>query len=206
MKIHDLSIYIEDGMPYFEGDPVPSVKQFKSIEEDGYNLKSINIGSHTGTHIDAPSHFIPGGMSVEDLSLDRLCGFGAIIKYDPKEGLVLPEQKFDIILLYTGYNERWGEYKVFRDFSYIKEEDAEEIRKYGVNVVGIDSPSVEPPNSKTFLTHKILLGSSIVIIENLNSKEMAGIIGKSLFVLVFPILLKGGDGAPSRVVALEGYP
>ncbi|MEM0073732.1 MAG: cyclase family protein [Thermoplasmatales archaeon] len=206
MKIHDLSVYIEDGMPYFEGDPVPSVKQYKSIQRDGYNLKSINIGSHTGTHIDAPSHFIPGGLSVEDLSLDRLCGFGTIIKYDPKEKLVLPEQKFDIILLYTGYNEKWEEYSVFRDFSYIKKEDAEEIRKYGVKVVGIDSPSVEPPNSKAFLTHKVLLGSSIVIIENLNSKEMAGIIGKSLFVFVFPILLKGGDGAPSRVVALEDFP
>ncbi|MEM3667719.1 MAG: cyclase family protein, partial [Thermoplasmatales archaeon] len=141
MKIHDLSVYIEDGMPYFEGDPVPSVKQYKSIQRDGYNLKSINIGSHTGTHIDAPSHFIPGGLSVEDLSLDRLCGFGTIIKYDPKEKLVLPEQKFDIILLYTGYNEKWEEYSVFRDFSYIKKEDAEEIRKYGVKVVGIDSPS-----------------------------------------------------------------
>ncbi|MEM4090418.1 MAG: cyclase family protein, partial [Thermoplasmatales archaeon] len=88
----------------------------------------------------------------------------------------------------------------------ITKEDAEKIKNYGVKVVGIDSPSVEPPFSKDFLTHKILLGNSIVIIENLNSSRLEEIIGKSFFVFVFPILLKDGDGAPSRVVALEGFP
>ncbi|MGC8644846.1 MAG: cyclase family protein [Thermoplasmata archaeon] len=204
MKIHDLSLQYEDGMPYFEGDPKPEIRQFRTIAKDGYNLKEMHIGTHTGTHIDAPSHFIEGGEGVDELGLERLSGLATCIRYDQKEGIELPEQKFKIILLYTGYNERWGEHRVFRDYSFINAKDAEEIRRYGAKIVGIDSPSVEAPGSKNFEAHRILLGNSIVIAENLNSRTLSGIIGKVVFVMIFPLLVKGGDGAPSRIVALEG--
>jgi len=204
LKIHDLSIALDDGMPYFEGDPEPMIRQFRTIEKDGYNLKEIHIGTHTGTHIDAPSHFIPGGKGVDELDLSMLSGFGTCIKYNPEEGLKLPAQNFKIILLYTGYNERWGEFTVFKNYSYIAPVDAEKIRDYGATVVGIDSPSAESPDSRNFETHKILLGSSVVIAENLNSKTLSEIVDKTVFVMIFPVPVKHGDGAPSRIVALEG--
>ena len=203
LKIHDLSIPLEDGMPYFHGDPVPTIKQYRSIQNEGYNIKELKIGTHTGTHLDAPAHFISDGKTIDQLDIADLGGKGTCISYDPSKEIELPENKYEIILLYTGYNLNWSNFKVFENFSYIRKEHAEQLRDYGVKLVGIDSPSAEHQNSKNFETHRTLLGSSIPIIENLNSVTLSGLINHTFIVQVMPILLKGGDGAPARVVAIE---
>ncbi|MEM0134152.1 MAG: cyclase family protein [Thermoplasmatales archaeon] len=203
MRIYDLSMPIEEGMPYFKGDPIPEVRQFKNIREDGYNMKELTIGTHTGTHLDAPSHFIEGGKTVDQLDILDLRGRATCISYEPMNELDLPEEHYDIILLYTGYNKNWKNFKTFENFSYIKGEDARKLRDYGVKLVGIDSPSAEIQNSKGFETHHILLGASIPIAENLNSIPLSGLVGHSFTVQVVPIIVKDGDGAPARIIALE---
>lgn len=190
-------------MPYFEGDPIPEVKQFKRIETDGYNVKELRIGTHTGTHIDAPSHFIEGGKTVDRLELSDLSGIGTCISYDPSKEVVLPQEKYKIIFLYTGYNLNWNNFKIFRDYSYIKKEDAQELSDYGARMVGIDSPTAEIPNSSDFKTHKILLGNFIPIVENLNSEHLRNLVNHSFMVQVTPLLIRNGDGAPVRVIASE---
>jgi kynurenine formamidase len=117
--------------------------------------------------------------------------------------LKLPEEHYDIILLYTGYNKDWKNFKTFENFSYIKGEDAKKLRDYGVRLVGIDSPSAEIQNSRDFETHHILLGASIPIAENLNSIPLSKLVGHSFTVEVMPILVKDGDGAPARIIAVE---
>lgn len=201
--IHDLNLPIEEGMPYFKGDPIPEIRQFKNIRKDGYNIKEIRMGTHTGTHLDAPSHFIDGGKTIDQLDISDLRGRGICISYDPRKALELPEEHYDIVLLYTGYNNDWKNFKTFENFSYIKGEDAKKLRDYGVRLVGIDSPSAEIQNSTDFETHHILLGASIPIAENLNSIPLSKLVGHSFEVEVMPIMVKDGDGAPARIIALE---
>ncbi len=201
--IHDLTLPIEEGMPYFKGDPIPEIRQFRNIRKDGYNIKEIRMGTHTGTHLDAPSHFIDGGKTIDRLHVSDLRGRGTCISYDPTNALKLPEEHYDIILLYTGYNKDWKNFKTFENFSYIKGEDAKKLRDYGVRLVGIDSPSAEIQNSRDFETHHILLGASIPIAENLNSIPLSKLVGHSFSVEVMPIMVKDGDGAPARIIAVE---
>lgn len=203
LKTYDLSIPYTQDMPYFSGDPVPEIKQFKTIERDGYNIKELNIGTHTGTHIDAPSHFIRGGRSIDQIDLSELRGLATCITYDPKRELKLPEQHFDIILLYTGYNLRWNEFRIFENYSYIDKGHAQIMRDSGIRMVGIDSPTAESPDPGNFDTHKTLLGSSIPIIENLNSENLKSLVNKSFLVQVIPLLIRDGDGSPARVIAIE---
>ncbi len=203
MKVHDLSFAIEKGMPYFQGDPIPQVNQFKQISKDGYNVKEIHLGTHTGTHVDAPSHFIPGGKTIDKFSPLELSGIATCIDYDPGVGVRLPREKFPVILLYTGYNEKWREFSTFKGFSYISPKDAEMIREYGAKLVGIDSPSAEKEGSTDFETHHILLGGGIPIIENLNSRELKNIVDKTFYLLAIPLVISEGDGSPMRVIALE---
>lgn len=190
-------------MPYFKGDPIPDIRQFKNIQKDGYNIIEMKIGTHTGTHIDAPSHFIEGGKTVDQLDLSDLMGKATVVRYDPNTGLRLPKEISKIVFLYTGYNSSWNNFKTFEDFSYINPEDATVLRDGGAKVVGIDSPSAEMPNSKNFDTHHILLGSSIPIVENLKSEALSMIVNRSINIHIIPILVKGGDGAPARVFAME---
>lgn len=203
MKFYDLSFPFERGMPYFEGDPVPAIEQFKELGKDGYNIKKITIGTHTGTHIDAPAHFIKSGKTVDQLDPSDISGSATCIEYDPTKELKLPSQYYKILFLYTGYNLRWKEFTSFKNYSYIKEQDAEKLKDYGAKVIGIDSPSPEIPDSKDFSTHKILLGNSIPIVENLDSSVLGKLLNKSFIALILPLIIKDGDGSPVRVLALE---
>ncbi len=190
-------------MPYFKGDPVPKIEQYKSIDKDGYNIKNLNFGTHTGTHIDAPAHFIKGGRTIDQFDPLEISGIATCIRYEPGKGLVLPDQKFKVILLYTGYNENWDKFKEFENFSYIDAQDAIKLKEYGAKVVGIDSPSAEKAGSVDFETHHILLGNDIPIIENLNSSRLKYLINKSFYLIAIPLPIGKGDGSPIRAVALE---
>jgi Predicted metal-dependent hydrolase len=206
MKVYDLTFEIENGMVHFEGDPVPKIIQVKSIKENGYNVKEIHMGTHTSTHIDAPSHFIEGGASVEKIDPLALCGIYQVIDASEKKGItkeVIQKAKNEKVLFYTGSNLEWNVEKIFKNYSYITREAAEEIVNKGIKVVGIDSPTVEEPYEKNFPTHKILLGNNVLIIENLNSKLLKSIVGKSVLVIALPLKIKDGDGSPVRVLAIE---
>lgn len=203
MKYYDLSFPYQAGMPYFEGDPVPGVEQFKDIDRDGYRLKKLTLGTHTGTHIDAPAHFIKDGKTVDELDPFEISGLGTCLTYDPDKGLNLPSQSYKVIFLYTGYNLKWDDFETFKDFSYIGEDDAQALKNYGAKVVGIDSPSAERAVSKTFGTHKTLLGGNIPIVENLNSRVLGTLVNKSFIAYIFPLPIYEGDGSPARVMALE---
>lgn len=190
-------------MPYFPGDTPPAVEQFKEIEKDGYNEKKMTLSTHTGTHIDAPAHFIKGGKTVDFLDPMEISGFATCMEYDPNEEFKVPDQYFKVLFLYTGYNLRWQEFGKFENFSYIKSEDAEKIVDYGARLVGIDSPSADSFGSTEFTTHKILLGNSIPIVENLNSSVLKSLINKTFIALTFPLVITGGDGSTVRVIGLE---
>ncbi len=202
MNYVDLTFKIEQGMPYFKGDPKPEINQFKSIKKDGYNLKEIHIGTHTGTHIDAPAHFIEGGRTIDSYDPLYFSGFGTAVEYEPGR-LELAGKKYDFVYLYTGYNRDWEKKGIFKDFTYIDKDDAEKLKDAKIKFVGIDSPSAEAEGQLDFPTHHILLGAGIPIIENLNSRELEKLLGKVFFTIAIPIPIGDGDGAPARVIAIE---
>lgn len=206
MRVIDLTYEIEDEMVHFEGDPIPKIYQYKSIKENGYNVKEIHIGTHTSTHIDAPSHFIEKGKSIDKLDPLELFGIYQIIDASQKKEIdksIAENIKNEKIIFYTGSNLSWNTQKIFKNYSYITKDAAYEIIKRGVKVVGIDSPTIEEPNNTEFPAHKILLGNNVIVIENLNSKHLKEIVGKSVLLIALPLKIKDADGSPARVLAFE---
>jgi len=200
-KVIDLSLMVEEGMPYYPGDPVPSVRQFKSLDKDGVNIKEVHLGTHSGTHVDAPAHFVKGAPSIDQLDPMSYSGRAVAVKVD---GVVrkgdIPESG-GVVFFYTGTNRNWRHGWTMQSFGYIEPEAAEELVKRKFKVVGIDSPSVEMPRFKEPLTHVTLLSHGVLIIENL-SDSLSQLVGKTFQVLCLPIKVREGDGAPARVVAL----
>ncbi|MGC8672984.1 MAG: cyclase family protein [Thermoplasmata archaeon] len=206
MKVFDLTYDIKSNMVHFKGDPIPLIKNVKNIEKDGYNVKEIYMGTHTSTHVDAPSHFIVGGKSVEMLNPLSYSGIVQIVDASDVDFIdeeIVRKVSIERVFFYTGSNTNWDHMLEFEKFSFITESAAKILVKKGVKLVGIDSPSVEDPSNHEFAAHKILLGNETLIIENLNSIELKKIAGKVMFVIALPLRILNGDGSPARVIAID---
>jgi arylformamidase len=201
-QLIDLSLRIETGMPYFPGDPQPSVEQFKRVEIDGYSLKRLVLGTHTGTHIDAPSHFIAGAETIDRLDPLAACGRAKVIDASGAgtkklDNFQIPASSTEkILLIYTGTNRLLKTGFGSEDIVTLGVETARQISQAGYKAVGIDSPSVGDS-----LVHRTILGSNTIIIENLSS-ELGKLVGRSVEFLCLPLKVADGDGAPARAVAL----
>ncbi|MGC8619907.1 MAG: cyclase family protein [Thermoplasmata archaeon] len=205
MKIVDLSYDIRSKMVHFKGDPVPSIKNIKFIERDGYNIKELYFGTHTSTHVDAPSHFIKEGKSVDQL--DAMAYSGLVQILDVSSSAFIDQNAvknvfLDKVFFYTGSNENWYKMQEFEKYAFITENAAKDLVKKGVKLVGLDSPSVEDPKNLEFSAHKILLKNGTLIIENLNSMELKNLINKVVLVIALPLKIYDGDGSPARVIAI----
>lgn len=209
----DLTQNLANGMPIYPGDPSPSFESYATLDKNGVNLTRLTLGSHTGTHIDAPIHFIRGGIGVDLIPPSKLIGEAYVINLSQKpigsgitsldlrsklEGVIKED---DIVICYTGCSDRWGDESVTSNYTYLTEDAAKYFVSKKVRAVGIDFLSVEKFKAKDPVAHKTLLGSGIFIIESLSStvKRFAG---KRVLLICLPIKLQGGDGAPSRVVVV----
>ena len=207
MKLHDVSILISEDMPIWPNDPGISMDLTRSIAcGDNANVTRLNMGVHTGTHIDAPFHFEPAGKSVEQLSIDTLIGPCRVIEvFDAKESIGPSTlEKFNlegvIRLLFKTTNSKWWEYeeKEFqKNFIYLSEEGAKYLIELGIELVGIDYLSIEGFTSLNHPTHHLLLRNQIVIIEGLN---LSNVTMGDYELMALPLKLKGADGSPARVV------
>jgi kynurenine formamidase len=217
-KAVDLTHELHNGMPIYPGDPAPSFVSYATLEKDGVNLTKLTLGSHTGTHIDAPRHFIPNGVGVDQIPASKLLGEAYVCDMSSKPigsgitGLDLQKNlegkvaEDDIVVFYTGCSERWGDQSVSSNYTYLTGNAAEHLVSRKVRAVGIDFLSVEKFQSSGALAHKTLLGNGIFIIESL-SRATKQFVGKRILIICMPIKLQNGDGAPSRVVGvpiLEG--
>jgi arylformamidase len=198
----DLSLNIENGMSYYPGDPQPSIEQFKRVEIHGYSLKRLVLGTHTGTHIDAPSHFIAGAETIDRLDPLAACGRARVIdasraKAEKLDHLQIPPSKNEkILLIYTGSNKK---HRIGQDLESVVTlgvEAARQISQAGYKAVGIDSPTIGDP-----AVHRTILDSNTIIIENL-SDELGKLVDKSVELVCLPIKVVDGDGAPVRAIAL----
>jgi arylformamidase len=213
----DLTHELANGMPVYPGDPVPSFKRTKTVAHDGVNLSDLNLGSHTGTHFDAPRHFFEDGVPVDkipvkdfisdalvlDLSFKRM-GDG-ISSEDLRKAISSTGSELkagDSVILYTGCSDLWGkDPAVNSNFTYLSGEGAKYLVSKKVKAVGIDFLSIEQFHSKTHETHKELLGNGVYIVESLN-RELKKILGKRVLFMFFPLKFENGDGAPCRALAV----
>lgn len=199
MKFIDLSVPLNENTPVYPGDPKTKINSGGLLEKDGYEDHYVCVGTHVGTHIDAPSHMLAGGKSLDQFSISSFTGRGVCIKVDKSfniDGVKKATlKKGDVVLFNTGMSSVYYRPEYYDKYPAMPEELATYLVKAGVKLVGVDmcSPDYEP-----FPIHKIFLRNGVLIIENLTN--LSALAGKKFTVYAFPIKLEL-DGVPVRVVA-----
>ena len=214
-SFYDLTQAISKDTPIYPGDPQPCFEPSSTIERDNYNVTRIIMGSHSSTHVDAQKHFIMYGNSIDMEPLSKFLGESIVVDLSEKrsigEGITCSDleayskgiKNDDILLIYTGTSEYWmKDQNIKYNFTYLEPSAAQWIVDHHIKCVGIDTFSVEKYGSKEGLSHKILLSSSVGIIENLNS-NLKNLSGKRVFLVCLPLLLEGVDGSPTRTIAFD---
>ncbi|HJT48766.1 MAG TPA: cyclase family protein [Nitrososphaeraceae archaeon] len=214
-RFYDLTQLISTNMPVYSGDPQPDFQPSSTIQKNSYNVTKITLGSHSGTHVDAQSHFMVSGNTIDRepaskfvgesivIDLSKTCNIGDGISGSQLDAYSHLIKDSDILLIYTGTSEHWmKDENIKYNFTYLEPSAAHWIVDHKIKSVGIDTCSVEQYGSKQGLSHKILLSNSVGIIENLNS-ALKNLIGKRLFLVCLPLLLEGIDGSPSRTLAFD---
>lgn len=208
-RIYDISVAVRAGGLVYPGNPVISITSQQAIAEGaGANVSRIDIGSHTGTHVDAPKHFFDDGEGVDALSLDVLMGPARLLAFsDAVTSIGEAELRaHDLagvtrVLLKTR-NSAWlasGSTEFHPDYTYVAPDGAAYLASLGVRLVGVDYLSVEQFHSGHHLTHRTLLENGIVIVEGLAlSEPSAG----DYELCCLPVKFAGLDGAPARAVLL----
>lgn len=204
MPIVDLTIPLVDGIASYPGEPGGAFIQFASIKEQGFLSHQLLLYSHGGTHVDAPSHFLPQGSDVMAMRLDSLIG-PAIVADVPTYSAEIQlsdihwprePQAGDRILLRTGWGSHWGQPDYFSDSPNLSIAVAQYLSDKGIALLGIEMPT--PNTDEPQAIHEILLGHDIIIIEGLiNLEKIAGSEG---VLICLPLAAVGLDGAPARVV------
>lgn len=199
MRFIDLSVPINEDTPVYPGDPKTKIVPAGVLEKDGYEDHYVSIGTHVGTHIDAPKHMISRTKSLDQISVDRLIGNGIYIKVNGKFNFEkirkAPIKKDDIVIFHTGMSDVYYKPDYYNKYPAITEEIANYLVKKKIKMVGVDMCSVD---HEPFPVHRILLKNNILIIENLTN--LAKLASQKFTVYAFPIKLQI-DGAPARVVA-----
>jgi arylformamidase len=209
MPIYDVSVPLSSALPTYPGDPGIQIHDWSKLANgDGANVSALNFGAHTGTHVDAPAHFIEGARKVDALALDVLIGEAHVVEV-PEDKRVVDED-FVVtncpagatrIIFKTRNSSFWtGDFTEFRtDFTYLDLLAAQRLARTGVKLVGIDYLSVEKFNSKDHEVHHALLSHDVIIVEGLN---LTGVPPGKYELICLPLRLRShlGDGAPARAV------
>lgn len=208
MRTYDITLTITPDLPTWPGDPRIVLERVGKIENgDNANVSRVNMGVHTGTHVDAPYHFLPEGKTVDQLSLNLLTGRAYVLHLPEVERItaaVLEEAQIPPrtrrLLFKTRNSQYWAEPAngFHSNFVGITADGAEALVKRGVKLVGVDYLSVAP-FKESRPTHEILLSAGVVVIEGLDLSKVSQ--GRyTLFCL--PLKLGGSDGAPARAILI----
>lgn len=199
----DVTLPVKTGMVHWPGNPAPIFQQVMSIAAgDVCNLTTLAMGAHTGTHMDAPRHFIDAGITMEQLPLEAVVGPARLVEITDcairrphLEPLAL--QPGERILFKTRNSDRlWDTDEFQEDFVAVMPDAAEYLVACGVQTVGVDSLSVAPFQDSV-TTHRILLGAGVWVIEGLNLKGLAA---GEYDLICLPLRMVGSDGAPARAI------
>ena len=204
MSIIDISVPVRSGMIVWGDEAAPIVERVSSITEgDGYNMSRLVLGAHTGTHVDAPLHFIEGGASVESLPLEVL--IGPVLVVDARsaaEEIDAESVEREVtagterVIFATRNSELWERDRFTNDFVGVSPVAASLLVERGARLVGIDYLSVGSPES-----HRKLLSDGVVLLEGL---DLRGVDAGAYRLVCLPLDIVGSDGAPARAVLISG--
>jgi arylformamidase len=202
MDFVDVSVPLFPGMVTYPGDPVVRLERVKSIAEgEPANVSRLDLGVHSGTHVDAPVHFFDGAPDSSSLDLAVLVGPAVVVAAaatgDVDEAAIeqVPAGT-ERVLFRTRNSALWERDEFVEDFAKLTEEAAQALVDRGVRLVGIDYLSVGGPE-----VHRVLLGARMVIVESLDLRRVE----PGAYELVcLPVRLLGSDGVPARAILRRG--
>lgn len=208
MKIYDITVAISDDLPVYPGDPPVEVRRLLSLEAgDVARVSHLSCGTHTGTHVDPPSHFVLDGTPLDELPLEVLIGPARVVDVGDapvidREALSRADLEGVTRVLFKTRNSRlWREAREFAsDFVYLETAAAEALVARGVRLVGIDYLSVERFNFEQPTTHLALLSREVIVVEGL---DLSAVAPGDYELICLPLRIRGGDGGPARVVLRE---
>ena len=208
MKIFDVTIGIGAGTPIYAGDPPALVESVKRLAGgDSANVSKLAFGAHTGTHVDAPNHFIDGTRRVDQIDLNKLIGPCRVIRVPDDVQTIEPENTGDVegierVIFKTKNSAFWNDGEFHSDFAHLSPAAAETLVANGVKLVGIDYLSIEKFHSGDHAVHKAFLSKEIVILEGL---DLRAVEPGDYELICLPLKFVGGegDGAPARAVLVQ---
>jgi arylformamidase len=206
-RLVDLSHTLESGMPVFPGDP--EVSLVRSPQDDPWQVRSLSLGTHSGTHIDAARHFVSGGRAIDEYPLERFVLFAQVVP-----GLAGEDEEIDWpsladrlldsppgggVLFNTGWDTRWGDHDMAHH-PFLSRAACEGLVERGFTLVGTDALNVDSTTAGSTHAHEVLLGHDVLVVENLTnlSRLNPGQIYQCAFV---PLKLAASDGSPIRAYA-----
>ena len=208
--MRDLSHQLRTGMQVYPGDPAVHLDAALELERDGAAVTALHLGSHSGTHVDAPAHTVAGGRTMDRVALDELVG-EALVLHVPglADGATiavddlgeLPERVPSIVVIDTGWAAHFGTERALRHPA-LGVEAARSLVERGMRVLGVDTLSPDPTDAAgttEFPVHEVVLGGDGLIVENLTGLD--GLPSRAR-IGIFPLRL-AGDGAPARAVAFD---
>jgi arylformamidase len=201
----DISVPLYTGMVHWPDNPPVRIERVLDMDAgDGANVSVLSLGAHTGTHMDAPIHFLPQGAGIDALPLSTTLGPARVIEITDEESIKRQElerhaiQRGERILFKTGNSARcWQSDAFVEDFVYITAEAARYLADVGVRTVGVDYLSVGGFAQDGEATHRALLSAEVCIIEGLNLSQVKP---GSYELVCLPLRIRGADGAPARAV------
>jgi arylformamidase len=208
MKIYDVTVPIGARTPIYAGDPPAVVESAKRLSAgDSANVSKLAFGAHTGTHVDAPNHFIDGTRRVDELDLNKLMGPCRVVGVPNDVQTIEPEHFGNIdgierIVFKTKNSAFWNESEFHSDFAHISPAAANALVERGVKLVGIDYLSIERFHSGDHAVHKALLSNEIVILEGLDLRNVEP---GDYELICLPLKYVGGegDGSPARAILVS---
>ena len=211
MQVIDLTMTVSPSTRVFPGSPQPSFIPWSTFAAHGYDSEVMHMSTHTGTHMDAPSHFAPGRASVDQIQPARLVSSAILIRVrkGADEAINLDDirgediSEGDAVVFATGWEKHEGNDYMTRNPGLARDA-AQYLVERKVSAVAIDGPSIDPGFDAKFTAHNVLLPAGVIIIENLCNLEM---IAEKRFTLVAaPLKLAGASGSPVRALALTSFP
>lgn len=206
-RLIDLTHELYDASPSWPGDPGITVAQHCTFERDGCRVARVSLGTHQGTHVDAPAHFLKDGCGIDSMALERFHGPVRLLRIPKKGGEPIDAEDFvpfeksitsgARIIIYTGWSVNWGREEFCTGGPCLTLAAAKYLAERKIAMLGMDMATPSAANAKG--VHEVLLGAGVTIVENLANLDGCP---DEFTISAFPLAFKGLDGSPVRAVAI----
>ena len=200
----DLSHSIADGDRPYPGDPPTVITQSFTLENDHFRLKLLSFGSHSGTHMDSPSHLLEEGKSLDSFEPSSFFHEAYVldvqhVRYIGKEHMTAIPSDITAVLFHTGWQQRWNSERYFEDPPLLTEEATTLLLERGIRLFGFDSSSCDALKGESLPIHHKIFSCDGLILENLHNLDK--VVGRRVSVVALPLRIDDSDGSPTRVIA-----